>query len=42
MTVFPGFGGQSFRPEVLPKVRRVRQAVEQAGLDVAVEVDGGV
>ncbi|MGC8462222.1 MAG: ribulose-phosphate 3-epimerase [Acidimicrobiales bacterium] len=42
MTVFPGFGGQSFRPEVLPKVRRVRQAVERAGLDVAVEVDGGV
>ncbi len=42
MTVFPGFGGQSFMPEVLPKVRRVREAVEHAGLDVAVEVDGGV
>jgi ribulose-phosphate 3-epimerase len=42
MTVFPGFGGQSFMAEVLPKVRRVRQAVERAGLDVAVEVDGGI
>ncbi len=42
MTVFPGFGGQPFMAEVLPKVRRVRQAVERAGLDVVVEVDGGV
>ena len=32
MTVFPGFGGQSFIPEVMSKVRRVRQAVDDAGL----------
>lgn len=42
MTVEPGFGGQSFMHEVLPKVRRVRDAVSAAGLDVWVQVDGGV
>jgi ribulose-phosphate 3-epimerase len=42
MTVFPGFGGQSFISEVMPKVRQVRQAVDAAGLAVDVEVDGGV
>ncbi len=42
MTVFPGFGGQSFMPEVLDKIRQVRAAVETAGLDVDVEVDGGI
>jgi ribulose-phosphate 3-epimerase len=42
MTVFPGFGGQSFMAEVLDKVRRVRQAVDERGLDVDVEVDGGI
>ncbi len=42
MTVFPGFGGQSFMAEVLPKVRKVRDAVEAAGLAVDVEVDGGI
>ena len=42
MTVFPGFGGQSFIAEVMPKVRRVRAAVDAAGLDVDVEVDGGI
>jgi ribulose-phosphate 3-epimerase len=42
MTVFPGFGGQSFIADVLPKVRRVRDAVDGAGLDVLIEVDGGV
>lgn len=42
MTVEPGFGGQSFMDEVLPKVRRVRDAVSAAGLDVWVQVDGGV
>ena len=31
MTVFPGFGGQSFMPEVLDKVRQVRAAVDAAG-----------
>ncbi|GEN78883.1 ribulose-phosphate 3-epimerase [Actinotalea fermentans] len=42
MTVEPGFGGQSFQDSVLPKVRRVRDAVSAAGLDVWVQVDGGV
>ncbi len=42
MTVFPGFAGQEFIAEVLPKVRRVRQAAEEAGLTLDVEVDGGI
>jgi len=42
MTVEPGFGGQSFLDVCLPKVRRVRQAIAAAGLDVWVQVDGGV
>ena len=42
MTVFPGFGGQSFIADVLPKVRQVRDAVDAAGLAVDVEVDGGI
>ena len=42
MTVFPGFGGQAFMPEVLDKVAAVRDAVDAAGLDVDVEVDGGI
>ena len=42
MSVEPGFGGQSFMPEVLPKVRRLRQAIDTAGLQVDVEIDGGV
>ena len=42
MTVEPGFGGQAFLDACLPKVRRTRQAVSAAGLDVRVQVDGGV
>jgi len=42
MTVFPGFGGQSFMPEVIDKVRQVRAAIDAAGLVVDVEVDGGI
>jgi ribulose-phosphate 3-epimerase len=42
MTVEPGFGGQSFIEGTLSKIRRVRQAVSAAGLDVHVQVDGGV
>jgi ribulose-phosphate 3-epimerase len=42
MTVFPGFGGQEFIEEVLPKVKEVRQALEQRGLSTDVEVDGGI
>ncbi|MGH9081463.1 MAG: ribulose-phosphate 3-epimerase [Acidimicrobiales bacterium] len=42
MTVFPGFAGQSFIAEVMPKVRRVRDAVIERGLTVDIEVDGGI
>ncbi|GGB94367.1 ribulose-phosphate 3-epimerase [Cellulomonas carbonis] len=42
MTVEPGFGGQSFIEGTLPKIRRARAAIEAAGLDVWVQVDGGV
>jgi ribulose-phosphate 3-epimerase len=42
MTVEPGFGGQGFLDICLPKVRRAREAVRASGLDVWVQVDGGV
>ncbi|HEX3564600.1 MAG TPA: ribulose-phosphate 3-epimerase [Acidimicrobiales bacterium] len=42
MTVFPGFGGQSFMREVMPKVRLVRDALDARSLTVDVEVDGGI
>lgn len=42
MTVEPGFGGQSFIEGTLPKIRRARQAVSESGLDVWIQVDGGV
>jgi ribulose-phosphate 3-epimerase len=42
MTVEPGFGGQSFLESCLPKIRRARQAIAGSGLDVWLQVDGGV
>lgn len=42
MTVEPGFGGQSFIAEMMPKVAAVRRALAGAGLDVRLQVDGGV
>ena len=42
MTVEPGFGGQSFIESMLPKIRRVRELVSVRGLDLRVQVDGGV
>jgi ribulose-phosphate 3-epimerase len=42
MTVEPGFGGQKFLDACLPKVRRTREAIRSTGLDVWVQVDGGV
>jgi ribulose-phosphate 3-epimerase len=42
MTVEPGFGGQEFIAEVLPKVRRARELVESGHLTLFVEVDGGI
>jgi ribulose-phosphate 3-epimerase len=41
MTVNPGFGGQKFLPEMLPKIRRLRQFCDERGLDPIIEVDGG-
>ena len=41
MTVNPGFGGQSFLPEMLPKIRRIREMCAERGLDPVIEVDGG-
>lgn len=42
MTVNPGFGGQSFIEAVVPKIRRVREMIVEAGVTVDIEVDGGV
>ena len=42
MTVNPGYGGQSFIPSVLPKIRRLRQLIDEANLATELEVDGGV
>ncbi len=41
MTVNPGFGGQAFLPEMLPKIRRLRALCEARGLAPFIEVDGG-
>jgi ribulose-phosphate 3-epimerase len=41
MTVNPGFGGQSFLPEMLPKILRVRAMCAERGLHPVIEVDGG-
>jgi ribulose-phosphate 3-epimerase len=42
MSVNPGFGGQAFMPEVLPKIQAVRRMIDATGRDIALEVDGGV
>ena len=42
MSVNPGFGGQRFLPLSLEKIRRLRRMADGAGLDLAIEVDGGV
>jgi ribulose-phosphate 3-epimerase len=41
MTVNPGFGGQMFLPEMLPKIRRIRAMCAERGIDPVIEVDGG-
>lgn len=41
MTVNPGFAGQEFLPEMLPKIRRLRQLCAERGLEPVIEVDGG-
>ncbi|ARC56908.1 Ribulose-phosphate 3-epimerase [Frondihabitans sp. 762G35] len=42
MTVEPGFGGQSFLDDTMPKLRKAREAIDASGLDVWLEVDGGI
>ena len=42
MSVNPGFGGQSFIPSTLVKLREARQLIDASGLDIRLEVDGGV
>ncbi|WP_224798532.1 ribulose-phosphate 3-epimerase [Idiomarina abyssalis] len=42
MSVNPGFGGQSFIPSTLDKLRAVRKRIEESGRDIRLEVDGGV
>lgn len=42
MTVEPGFGGQKFLDICLPKIRRTRELIEKSGLDIWLQVDGGV
>jgi ribulose-phosphate 3-epimerase len=41
MTVNPGFGGQAFLPEMLPKIRRLRSICAERGVHPVIEVDGG-
>ncbi len=42
MTVEPGFGGQAFMSEVLPKVEEAREFLDEEGLHIELEVDGGI
>ena len=42
MSVNPGFGGQSFMPKTLKKIEQIRTLIDHLGLDIIIEVDGGV
>jgi ribulose-phosphate 3-epimerase len=42
MSVNPGFGGQSFIPESLGKLKQTRALIDQSGFDIRLEIDGGV
>ncbi len=42
MTVNPGFGGQSFIPGVIPKIESLKEIIDKRGLDMELEVDGGI
>ncbi len=42
MTVEPGYGGQSFMPDMLPKVKAIREEATRRGLDLDIQVDGGI
>ncbi|MFQ5921121.1 MAG: ribulose-phosphate 3-epimerase [Nitrososphaerales archaeon] len=42
MSVFPGFSGQKFMPEVLPRMSKINEMIQQRGLEIEIEADGGV
>lgn len=42
MTVEPGFGGQSFMPETMKKIKTLRAEAQRRGLDIDIQVDGGI
>ena len=42
MCVHPGFGGQKFIPESLDKIRKIREMIQEEGLTVDIQVDGGI
>ena len=42
MSVYPGFGGQKFIPDVLPKLEQARKLIEMTGKDIDLEIDGGI
>ena len=42
MSVHPGFGGQKFIPESLDKIRKIRQMIDEKGLNIDIQVDGGI
>lgn len=42
MSVFPGFGGQKFIEDVLPKIAEAKKLVEESGKDIDIEIDGGI
>lgn len=42
MTVEPGFGGQSFMEDMMPKVRALKEEIQRRGLNVLIEADGGI
>jgi len=42
MSVNPGFGGQSFIPHTLEKLREARKMIDESGYDIDLEIDGGV
>ena len=42
MSVYPGFGGQKFIPDVLPKLEQARKLIESTGKDIDLEIDGGI
>ena len=42
MSINPGFGGQTFKPEALPRLEALRAAIDRSGRDIVLEVDGGI